>query len=141
MKRTRIKSVSAKRRARMDEVREFRRELVSKVGRCERCLYKPRPRDLYVSLHCHEILNGPLREKTLDEPAALIVACWNCNSGPLNSKGDYPLARQLAIIKRFAPDRYDLEHVLHLRNPKAPSYVTEEEVDAWIEKDYGTDGV
>lgn len=137
MKRTRLKSVSNKMALRIVETRRFRNDLVDKVGRCECCLYEPRKRDRHVHLACHEILNGPLRAKTLDEPAALIVACWRCNSGPLNCHGEYPLARQLAIIKQIAPDRYDRERVLFIRNPKAIEYVTEEEVDAWIRKDYG----
>lgn len=87
-------------------------------------------------LACHEILNGPLRVKVLGEPCCLIVACWHCNSGPLNEKGEWPLARQLALIKVKAPDRYDRERVLRLRDERALQFVTEEEVDECITKGF-----
>jgi len=124
---------------RLAETRGMRNGLVAKVGRCELCGTSEKDsrwRPLFLnSLACHEILNGPLRDKVLDEPACLIVACSHCNLGPLNCKGDYPLARQLAIIKAKAPDRYDRERVLELRNPNAMSFVTEEEVDYWLRRD------
>jgi hypothetical protein len=51
-------------------------------------------------------------------------------------KGEWPLARQLAVIKAKAPDRYDLKRVLELRNPRAMNFVTEDEVDGWVEHDW-----
>lgn len=132
----------------MDQVRQLRRSLVESIGFCELCGLRPR-RDVHAVLHCHELLGGGRRDKTLDEPASLLVTCWECNSGPLNCKaapwvqverciecGLYPLARQLAIIKFRCPERYDLERVLELRNPNAPNAVTEEEVDEWVRIDW-----
>jgi len=83
-------------------------------------------------LACHEILNGGLRDKTLDEPCTLLVVCWNCNSNKLTCKGDWPVARQLAVLLMRSPQYYDLERFNWLRNPKAPNYVTQEEVDEYI---------
>ena len=84
------------------------------------------------NLCCHEILNGPDRQKVLDEPSCLIVACWQCNGNQLEDKKTWPLARQLALIKSKAPERYDRARVLELRNPNAPNFVTEEEVDEYL---------
>lgn len=138
LKRTRLKSVSDKRRQRMEEVRGFRRELIQQHKCCMVCGTSPKhPKwnpGFQNDLCCHEILNGPLRDKVLDEPSCIIVACLKCNMGPLNCKGDWPLSRQLAVIKAVAPERYNLERVLELRNPNAPRFVTEGEVDEWIER-------
>lgn len=82
-------------------------------------------------LCCHEILNGPLRDKVLMEPSCLIVACWYCNQYELEDKARWPLSRQLYVIKTKAPERYDLRRVLELRNSRAMEYVTEREVDDW----------
>lgn len=136
-----MKGMSEKRRKRIEESRAVRNLLIAKVGECELCGTSPkRPKHRFMQhneLCCHEVLNGPLRQKVLDELSCLIVACWKCNGDELNSKGDYPLARQLAIIKANAPWRYDRERVLRLRNPRAMSYVTEEEVDSWVKRDWG----
>lgn len=121
----------------------MRRALVESVGECERCGTSPkhpRYRPLFLNdLCCHEILNGPLRDKVLDEPSCLIVSCDWCNKYIFTGKaGNQPwdwLAQQLAVIKARAPDRYDLQRVLELRNPNAMRFVTEEDVDEWIEKD------
>jgi hypothetical protein len=120
----------------MDEVREYRKALIQHHGKCMLCEASPTNRvhslpQLNV-LCCHEILNGPLRDKVLDEPSCLIVACWYCNQYELDAKGDWPLSRQLSVIKQKAPERYDLRRVLELRNPQATNYVTEEEVDVWL---------
>lgn len=124
----------------MSQVRLFRNELIEKTGECMLCGASPRaPRHRLFEqnqLCCHEVLNGPLRDKVLDEPSCLIVACWYCNQEELDAKGSWPLARQLAVIKAKAPDRYDLQRVLELRNPKAMQYVTEEEVQEWVQRDW-----
>lgn len=114
----------------MIEVMPYRRALVEATGKCQLCGEKR------ARLDCHEILNGGLRSTVLDEPSCLIVTCWDCNSGPLNRKGEMPLARQLAIIKVTSPDRYDREQVLQIRNPNAMQFVTEEEVDHWVKRDW-----
>ena len=93
---------------------------------------KHRPIELN-QLCCHEILNGPLRDKTLDEPSSLIVACWRCNQEELEDKREWPIARQLAVIKKHAPSRYDLERVLYLRNPNAMRYLSEDDIDYWLD--------
>ena len=132
-----MRQVSKKQRKRLDEVRDFRRSLVELTGCCMLCGASPQ-RPLHgrqlSQLCCHEVLNGPDRTKVLDEPSCLIVACWYCNQYELNNKGDWPLARQLAVIKSKAPERYDLQRVLELRNPNAMRYVTEEEVDEWRDR-------
>lgn len=80
-------------------------------------------------LACHEIARGPLRDKALDKPFAILVACWACNSGPLNDKREWPEARQLAVLQREAPEDYDLVAYNRLVCERAPNRITQEEVD------------
>jgi hypothetical protein len=119
-----VRRISKRRQERQDDVRDKREGWVREAGACMVCGSK---RDLA----CHEILNGPLRAKTLDEPCSLLVVCWSCNSGPLNRKGEWPVARQLAVLKRKAPHYYDIVRFNWLRNPNAPNYVTEDEVNEY----------
>ena len=127
MKRSRIRSVSSKRRKRMNEVRPLRQALVEAAGRCMACRVSARD----ARLDCHEILNGALRDKTLDEPCSLLVLCWNCNSNKMTDKAEWPVARQLALLQLRDPDSYDLVRFNWLRNPNAPNFVTQEEVDEY----------
>lgn len=140
MRRTRLSRESDKRQSRRKQVGPFRNALIEATGECMLCGTSPgMPRHYLHQLNllcCHEILNGPLRDKVLDERSCLIVACWHCNGTSLNEKGEWPLARQLAVIKFKAPDRYDLNRVLELRNPRAMKFVTEDEVDEWVERDW-----
>lgn len=71
-----------------------------------------------------------MRQKSLDKPFATLVLCWKCNGTDFEDKGEWPQARQLALLKIRRPEAYDLvafnEHV----NPKAPNRITPEEVAA-----------
>lgn len=131
-----MRRMSKKRRERYESTREYRNALVEDTKRCMLCGTNPTRRLWGVAelnnLCCHEILNGPDRQKVLDEPSCLIVACWKCNGNDLEDKKTWPLARQLALIKVKAPERYDRERVMFLRNPNAPNFVTEGEVDAYL---------
>ena len=135
-----MKWISDKRRKRMEKVKDFRNALIEQYGECMLCGSSPKqPKHALPALNqlcCHEILNGPLRDKVLDERSCIIVSCWHCNQTSLDSKGEWPLERQLAIIKHKAPERYDLHRVLELRNPNAMKFVTEDEVDEWVEADW-----
>lgn len=128
-----MKQLSDKRRQRQAEAKALRDKLIADTGECMICgndyLRRMPPLN---QLCCHEILNGPLRQRVLAEPSCLIVCCWYCNGEELDHKGRWPLARQLAVIKVKSPDRYDRERVLYLRHSNAPNFVTEDEVDAWI---------
>lgn len=132
-----MKQRSDKRRERAAEVKPLRESLIAETGKCMICgANESRPtRGLPPQLSvlaCHEILNGPLRNKTLDEPCALLVVCWRCNQ-ELNNKGLWPAARQLSVLLSKAPDRYDLKRFNLLRNPNAPNFVTQEEVDGYLQ--------
>jgi hypothetical protein len=129
VKRTSIRSVSQKRRDRMAEVKPLRDSLIKQAGRCMVCSVSTKQ----ARLACHEILNGGLRDKTLDEPCSLLVLCWNCNSNEMTDKQKWPAARQLAVLQSKSPEHYDLERFNWLRNPKAPNFVTQEEVDGYSE--------
>jgi len=109
----------------MNEVRQFRKDLVDESGYCMSCLTPA----VHARLDCHEILNGALRDKTLDEPCSLLVLCWDCNSNKMTDKKLWPVARQLALLQEWSPDAYDLVRFNWLRNPDAPNFVTQEEVD------------
>jgi len=138
MKRSRIKPRSKKRVQRMKEAMPIRLELIEEAGNvCMYCGHGPgNPnRDMPAGMSrvdCHEILNGPLRDKTLDEPCSLLVLCFAHNAGDFHRKQLWPPARQLALLLARSPHRYDLERFNWLRNPNAPDFVTQEEVDEYI---------
>jgi len=128
-----MRRVSKKTQARIDECRELRQQLVREVDRCEVCGHDPkwaRPGRIAWSLACHEIANGPLRQKALDKRYALLVTCWRCNSERLTDKKEWPEARQLARLKRSRPQDYDLVAYNKLVG-YGPNRVTEEEVRTW----------
>lgn len=131
MKRKRLRQMSDKRRKRIEEVREFRENLILEVGTCEVC----NGTSSLSSLCVHEISNGPLREKSLDKPFAVLVVCEYCNLYDLMDKSLWPWDRQLAALKVVAPDRFDLhafnQHIKDL--PDRPDRFTEEDVDQHIE--------
>lgn len=83
-------------------------------------------------LCCHEIANGPCRDKALDKPFAILVLCWHCNGHAVTNKKEWPEARQLAVLKEKSPEDYDLAAYCDLINPRAPNRITQDEVDEWI---------
>ena len=109
----------------MGKVRPIRKGLVQAAGECMACGKKN------CRLDCHEILNGPLREKTLGETCSLLVLCWDCNSMEMTDKSKWPVARQLALLMEHSPEHYDIVRFNWLRNPDAPNYVTQDEVNEY----------
>lgn len=140
LKRTPLNRVSKKTRKLQAAAKPIRDELVAETGECMLCGTTPKkprwPIKEHNQLCCHEILPGPLRQRVLDVPSCLLVVCWHCNTGPLEDKAEWPLVRQLAVIKAKAPERYDLQEVLAIRNPRAMEFITEEDVDVWVRKDW-----
>jgi len=135
MKRSYIKQVSNKRRLRNAEVKPFRDSLVKRVGCCEICGCKPgdrKPVKQLSNLCCHEIANGPNRDKALDKAFAILVLCWGCNGDKVEDKGQWPESRQLAVLKSSRPEDFDLAAYNFLINPNAPNRITTEEVDVWF---------
>lgn len=133
-----MKRISDKRRKRQAEAKPIRDALIKKVGECEICGASPKkPRrglPWQVSqLCCHEIANGPNRQKALDKPFAILVLCWNCNGQKVTNKKDWPEARQLAVLAESRPEDFDLAAFNHLMNPNAPNRVTREEVYEYME--------
>lgn len=140
MKRTRLKNRSPQRAKRERDSAPIRKQLIAEAdNRCFWCGHGPsyphpgKPAGLS-SVHCHEILCGGLRQKTLGEPCSLLVLCWEHNAGDFHRRQLWPHARQLALLQMRSPDRYDLTRFNWLRNPDAPLYVTQLEVDAYYEE-------
>lgn len=121
---------------RATEARPIRRRLIADAQSCQICghsprrLWKDKPRECS-ELCCHEIANGPLRQKALDKPFAILVLCSWCNQYVVADKGKWPESRQLATLQRRSPERYSLVDYNALVNPRAPNRITQEEVDAW----------
>lgn len=141
MKRSWINRRSDTNRQRAAEAKPIRQALIKEQGRCMICGVGPGNTNSLMAaqreLCCHEILNGGLRQKTLDEPCSLLVLCWNCNSNEVVAKGTWPVPKQLAVLQHRAPQHYDLVRFNWLRNPNAPKYVEQHEVDFWREQMYG----
>lgn len=127
-----LRRQSASHRQRAAECRDIRREMVLNVGRCEMCGHdptNPKAGAIAWQLDCHEIANGPHRQKALDKPFALLVLCWWCNSEEATDKTKWPEARQLAALKRSRPQDYNLAAYNALVG-HGPNRITEDEVMA-----------
>lgn len=131
-----MRRVSAKRRKLLDRVRPIRSALIEAHPECMICEASPRhphrgrPADCS-QLCCHEIANGPYREKALDKPYAILVLCWYCNGEEVTDKQEWPESRQLALLRECSPEHYDLAAYNALRSPESPDRITQEDVDQW----------
>lgn len=137
-----VKAKSTIRRNRESEAKPFRDKLVADVGECENCGCSPTNRqgrmsDL-VRLAVHEIASGTHRQKALDKPYAVLVLCWQCNSGPFQDRAQWPESKQLALLARSRPKDFDLTAYLELTSPNAMRRIEIHEVLEWMEEDYLT---
>lgn len=106
-----VKRISSKRQQRIEETREWRYELVMRVGRCERC---GRPSD---TLACHEIARGMHRQAALDAAYAILVLC---NPQCHEEVSSYSRARQLALLYHARPSDFDLPAFWKLTSRRWP---------------------
>ena len=115
----------------------MRDALIREAGECMICgCNEKRPKHRIPELNrlcCHEIANGPSRQKALDAPASILVLCWYCNGHEVEDKGQWPEARQLAVLLSKSPHHYDLAAHNFLVNPNAPRRIEQHEVDYWID--------
>ncbi len=127
-----MRRISKKMQKRIDEVADFRRDLIATVGQCEICNYIPgRHWRWPPGLVCHEISRGPLRQKSLDKSFAILILCIACHED-LDDRKEWPDARQLAALKRSRPEDFSLQAFNLLVNPNAPNRVMPSEVDIWL---------
>lgn len=89
-------------------------------------------------LAVHEIACGSHRQKALDKPFAVLVLCWQCNSGPFQNRSEWPESRQLALLARRRPKDFDLTSYLELTSPRAMRRIEIHEVLAWMDQEYLT---
>ena len=131
-----MRRMSAKFRARAKEAKPVRDHLIARAGCCMICGASPkRPKHHLTELNqlvCHEISNGPLRQKSLDKPYCILVLCVFCNQYEVEDKGKWPQSRQLAVLLAKSPENYDLQAFNFLVNPNAPRRIEQHEVDYWI---------
>jgi len=135
-----VKQKSITRKNREAEAKPFRDKLVADVGECENCACSPTNRqgrmsDL-VRLAVHEIASGTHRQKALDKPFAVLVLCWQCNSGPFQDRSEWPESKQLALLARRRPKDFDLAAYLELTSPNAPRRIEIHEVLSFMDEDY-----
>jgi hypothetical protein len=90
------------------------------------------------SLAVHEIADGTHRQKALDKPFAVLVLCWECNSGSFKDRREWSEAKQLALLARCRPKDFNLQAYLELTSPRAMQRITISEVLAEMEEDYLT---
>lgn len=123
-----MKRKSDKTRKREREAEPFREHLRRSVGRCECCGRKQERPEV------HEISRGPYRQKSLDQPFAVLVLCRWCHE-EFGDAAIWPEARQLALLaERRLPD-WDLEAYLRLKSPRAPKRIELSEVTAYMSKE------
>jgi hypothetical protein len=131
-----MRSMSAKRRARWDEVKEWRQDYLQRWGAC--CWicghgpdnpWRDKPYDCSIMV-LHEISCGPLRQKSLDKRYSLLCLCSYCNVYAVMDRKIWPQPRQLALLWTMNPSAYDLAafNLLYGRGEK----VSQSEVDSWI---------
>ena len=137
-----MKNKSTIRRKREAEARPFREQLITDVGQCESCGCSPSRKHGRMAelarLSVHEIASGPDRQKALDKPYAVLVLCWQCNSGPFQNRGEWPESRQLALLARKRPKDFDLTAYLELTSPLAMRRIEIAEVLQWMDEEYLT---
>ncbi len=110
-----------------------RRQWSEQMCFCFKCGYE----SLYgTNLETHEITNGPARQAALEEPATWLRLCNgfinNCHAA-LHDKGEWPIARQLALKLTCDPELYDRVEVNRLR-ARQPEAITEDEVARWVQR-------
>lgn len=136
----RAKSIIRKKRE--AESKPFRDSLIAAAGECENCGCSHTSRRGRMSemskLAVHEIADGPHRQRALDKPYAVLVLCWQCNSGPFKDRSEWPEPRQLALLARRRPEDFDLTSYLELTSPRAMRRITIEEVLEHMEEEYLT---
>lgn len=134
-----MKAKSTTRRNREAEAKPFRDKLVDDVGKCENCGCSPlrqgRMPEL-ARLAVHEIASGTHRQKALDKPYAVLVLCWQCNSGPFQNRAQWPESKQLALLAFRRPKDFDLTAYLELTSPRAPRRIEISEITDWFDEDY-----
>lgn len=137
-----MQNKSPTRRKRESEAKPFRDQLVATVGKCENCGCSPANKRgrmaSMAKLAVHEISSGPYRQAALDKPYAVLVLCWECNSGPFQNRAEWPEDRQLALLARSRPKDFDLTKYLQLTSPNAMRRIEIVEVLQWMEEAYLT---
>lgn len=130
-----LSRMSAKSLNRRREVRAKRQAIIADHPNCMICGHSParpwytKPRECS-RVCCHEIANGPNRQKALDAPYAILVLCWWCNGSVVTDRRVWPESRQLAILQRLRPDVVDLPLYNRLVG-RGMRRITQEDLDQW----------
>lgn len=126
LNRTWMRGESDKARKRREEAAPWRRQRVIDYPVCWLCGDKRR------AVEIHEVARGSRsRHKSIDAPYATLVTCRQCHDEKLGDTKEWNEARQLALLKRMAPQDYDLAAYNFLVNENAPRRIEQHEVDAW----------
>jgi hypothetical protein len=134
-----VRGISERNSKRLAEARPIRQGLLERhrdagcwiCGHGPKNPWRDKPADCS-RLCVHEVACGANRQKALDQLYAVLVLCWFCNGHVVTNKGDWPEARQLAVLRRSAPENYDLVAYNALVNPRAPHRITPAEVDSFF---------
>lgn len=126
LKRSRLRRQSKADRKLRKETRPDRELFVLEYPFCMCC------GQTHCDLCVHEIAKGHQhRSKAVRVRLAQLVACVSCNLGELEDYAIWPIARQLAAVKKLHPEDYDRSGFHKLRG-RADTDVTEAEVNAFI---------
>lgn len=83
------------------------------------------------NLCVHELARGAFRAAAFVERKTWVVACGECNCGPLNDHAEWPLARQLALKYIYDREHFDLAGFNRLRD-REPDAITFDQVELWL---------
>lgn len=125
---------SKRTRAEADAIRKWREDFRREIGECELCGHHPRNRWPDKPIQCsvltvHEIARGNgQRRKSETYRGGVLCACWFCNSVTFDDAEEWPIARQLALLKTRRPEDYDLKAFVALIRPDAPQWIVEDQV-------------
>ena len=114
-----MRRVSKKRRALLSKINPWREQFKLELGRCEYCGKR--------RLVLHEIARGCDRSRALDKRYALLGLC---DPGCHQRVGDWPRAKQLALLYMRRPYDFDLPSYHALIARKTPDL---SEVLDWVE--------
>ena len=117
--------VSEKRKATRKAVSPKEQEFLSQFKTCVYCGQRP-------ATGIDHIARGSSRQNALEDRAAWLAACWECNSGDANDHTKFPIERKIAVKICTDGEFASIEKINDMRG-RAAGAITLADVSAWLE--------